>query len=104
MIISDEPSHNGFRPSGDILLNSIGTVYGKKALGVIMTGMGKDGVAGMRTIKENGGANLAQDEKTSTVFGMPKAAIAEGVVNDILPLKNMAGAILKYTHANGRKS
>lgn len=77
-------------PSIDVMMESVADVYHKKALGVIMTGMGRDGVSGISMIKRNGGMTLAQDEKTSAIFGMNKIAIDTGVIDRVLPLEGIA--------------
>ncbi len=84
----------GFRPSGDILLRSVADVYGKNAIGVILTGMGKDGAEGMMAIKKKHGVTIAQDEKSCMIFGMPKTAIEKGAVSQVLPLEKISQAIL----------
>ena len=76
----------GFRPSGTHLLRSVGLVYGRKSLGIILTGMGRDGVEGLRTLRASGGRVVAQDEASSIVFGMPAAAAEAGLVHEVLPL------------------
>ncbi|MBC7324705.1 MAG: chemotaxis response regulator protein-glutamate methylesterase, partial [Moorella sp. (in: Bacteria)] len=83
-----------FQPSVDVLLLSVARVYGAGSLGVILTGMGNDGVRGLRAIKEQGGQVFAQDEASSIVYGMPRAAVEAGVVDRIVPLDQMAAAIL----------
>ena len=75
-----------YRPSCDALLTSVASVYGPKSIGIILTGMGTDGVLGMKKIKEAGGLTISQDEKSSVVFGMPKAAIDSGCIDRVLPL------------------
>ena len=80
---------NGHRPSADVLFRSMAEVVGSKCVGVVMTGMGEDGAAGASAIHEAGGYNLAQDEASSVVFGMPKAAIERGVVDKVLPLSRI---------------
>ncbi|MAE18195.1 chemotaxis response regulator protein-glutamate methylesterase [Candidatus Poribacteria bacterium] len=75
---------SGNRPSVSILMSSIAKVYGKSCMGVILTGMGEDGATGMLDIKQAGGATVAQDENSSAIFGMPKAAIDAGAVDKIL--------------------
>lgn len=75
-----------YRPSLDLLVSSMANVYRNKAIGVILTGMGTDGARGMKRIFDFKGYTIAQDEKTSTVFGMPKAAIELGAAKEILPL------------------
>ncbi len=82
-------------PSADILFDSIAESLGRKALGVIMTGMGRDGVEGLRRLKAAGGRVLAQDEASCVVFGMPKEAIAAGVVDRVVPLEQIAAAIVQ---------
>ena len=81
-------------PSVDALMDSVATVYGKKTIGVILTGMGKDGTCGIGKIKDKGGYTIAQDEKTSVVFGMPKAAITSGKVDSVVPLNEVGGFVV----------
>jgi two-component system, chemotaxis family, protein-glutamate methylesterase/glutaminase len=69
-------------------------VYGAKVLGVVLTGMGSDGVLGLRAIREAGGRALAESEETSIIYGMPKAAVEAGVVDESIPLDRMADEIL----------
>jgi len=82
-------------PSIDVMMESVAESYGKDAIGVIMTGMGTDGVEGIRAIKTAGGITIAQDEKTSVVFGMNKVAIDTGYVDKIVPLDKIAEEIVK---------
>lgn len=82
-------------PAIDIMMRSAALVYGKDAVGVIMTGMGRDGVDGIRAIKEAGGTTIAQDEKTSAVFGMNKLAIESGYIDKVVPLGRIAYEIVK---------
>ena len=84
----------GGRPSVDLLLSSVAEAVGKKAVGVILTGMGSDGARGIKKIKEAGGMTIAQDEQTSLVWSMPRAAIRLGVVDLVLPLHDIPRAIL----------
>ncbi len=92
--LSDEPPTNGHRPSGDILLESVAKVYGKGSIGVILTGMGKDGAIGIKMIKQFRGRTIAQEEKSCVVFGMPHAAIETGAVDRILPPERIAEELL----------
>ena len=87
------PPIGGHRPSATHLFRTAAEAFGDDALGVVLTGMGDDGVAGLRALKDARGLVLAQDEATSVVFGMPREAIARDVVDDVIPLDQMAGAI-----------
>lgn len=89
-----EPSSSVPCPSVDILMTSVAEVFGRHAIGVILTGMGNDGVAGMNAIKDKKGITIAQDEETSLVFGMPKVAIESGCIDSIVPLSLVADEIM----------
>jgi two-component system chemotaxis response regulator CheB len=82
-----------FRPSVTYLFESVARVYGSRAVGVILTGMGMDGAAGLPAFHEAGGYIIAQDEASSVVYGMPRAAVATGVVDQVLPLNRIAGTL-----------
>lgn len=99
--LSSEPAIGAHRPSATHLFGSVADAYGAGAVGTILTGMGVDGVAGLRRLKEAGGLVLAQDEATSVVYGMPGKAAALGIVDQILPLDRVAGALTALW--NGRK-
>jgi two-component system chemotaxis response regulator CheB len=90
-----DPPVNRHRPAVDVLFHSVAAVAGKTATGVILTGMGADGAAGMRALKQAGARNLAQDEASCVIFGMPKVAIESGCVDQIVPLHAMADEILR---------
>ncbi|MDH4161583.1 MAG: chemotaxis response regulator protein-glutamate methylesterase [Nitrospirota bacterium] len=81
-------------PSVDLAMESAAAVYGERTVGVLLTGMGADGARGMCAVKDAGGATIAQDESSCVVFGMPKAAIEAGCVDQVLPLPKIADAIL----------
>jgi two-component system chemotaxis response regulator CheB len=85
-----------FCPSANRLFSSVAEVFGEASLAIIMTGMGEDGVEGLRTLKQRGGRVVAQDRATSVVYGMPGAAVEAGVVDQSLPLDQIAGAILSW--------
>jgi two-component system chemotaxis response regulator CheB len=82
-------------PSADTLFRSVARTMGRGAIGAILTGMGADGASGLRTLKDAGGATIAQDEATSTVFGMPKAAIEMGAADTVLPAHDIAAEIAR---------
>lgn len=86
---------NRHRPSVDVLFQSCATAVGKNGVGVVMTGMGSDGARGLLAMREHGARTFAQDEASCVVFGMPKAAIACGAVEDVLPLAELADAVLR---------
>lgn len=92
------------RPSVDVLFRSAANSAGKNAIGVILTGMGKDGAAGMLEMHKSGAYNLAQDESSCVVFGMPKEAIAVGAVDEVVPLKDMAQRVLLKLSSFGAHS
>lgn len=98
--LDDGPPVNRHKPSVDVLFDSAALHAGKNAIGVILTGMGKDGAAGMLRMREAGAYNFSQDEASCVVFGMPKEAIARGGVHEILPLDQMAGRVLEYLSAD----
>ena len=91
VVLSDGPLVNGCRPAADLTMISAARVYGRRTVGIIMTGMGKDGMAGALAIKKADGKNIAQDQATSVIFGMPKAAIDAGAVDEVVPLEKIAG-------------
>lgn len=95
---------NRFRPSVDVLFHSAAKYAGSNAIGVILTGMGKDGAAGMLAMREAGACNFAQDEASCVVFGMPKEAIAIGAVEEIVPLPEMARRVMARITAMGNHS
>ncbi len=94
VVLSDDVPVNRFRPSVEILFRSAAQVVGRNAIGVILTGMGRDGALAMRMMRDAGAWNIAQDEESCVVFGMPKEAIAAGAVHEILPLEDIADAVL----------
>jgi two-component system chemotaxis response regulator CheB len=99
--LSDGPLVSRHRPSVDVLFRSVAISVGPKATGIIMTGMGDDGAQGMLEMKAAGAFTIAQDEASCVVFGMPKEAIALGVVDRIVPLEKIAPEILDRAVAAG---
>lgn len=95
IVLSHAAAVGGFRPSATPLFESVARAFGPAATAVILTGMGDDGVAGLASIRSAGGRVLAQDEKSCIVFGMPAAAIATGLVDEVLPLDAIAGRLVE---------
>jgi two-component system chemotaxis response regulator CheB len=89
------PLVSGHRPSIDILLKSVARYAGKNAVGIVLTGMGHDGAAGMKALADNGAPTLAQDENSSVVFGIAREAIRLGAVREVLPLESIAPRVLR---------
>lgn len=95
---------NRHRPSVDVLFRSAAKYAGKNAVGVILTGMGKDGADGMLEMRNSGAYNFAQDEASCVVFGMPKEAIATGAVNEVVPLNDIPTRVLLYLEQYGSRA
>jgi two-component system chemotaxis response regulator CheB len=95
---------NRHRPSVDVLFRSAATAAGKNAVGVILTGMGKDGALGMLEMKNAGAYNFAQDEASCVVFGMPREAIAVGGAHEVAALTDLPGKVLNYLATQGGRS
>jgi two-component system chemotaxis response regulator CheB len=93
--LTDGPQVNGCRPAADVTMISAARVYGRRALAVVMTGMGRDGADGALAIKRAHGKTLAQDQATSVIYGMPKAAIDAGAIDEVAALGDIA-AWLRY--------
>jgi two-component system chemotaxis response regulator CheB len=93
--LNQGPLENHCRPAVDVLFRSVAAVYGSGALAVVLTGMGSDGMIGCRLIRDNGGSVLAQDQATSTVWGMPGAVCNAGLAHKVLPLGEIAPEILR---------
>jgi two-component system chemotaxis response regulator CheB len=89
------PPLGGFRPSCDALLSSVARAFGRRAVGVVLTGMGRDGARGLLDIRRAGGRTLAQDEATSAVWGMPREALQLGAAEEVLPLYDIAPALCR---------
>jgi len=102
--IKDGPLVNRHRPSVDVLFRSAALYAGKKSIGILLTGMGDDGAKGLLEMKQAGAKTIAQDEKSSVVFGMPKEAIALHAVDKILPLNDIAGYVMQSALAFNKTS
>ncbi|WP_183085278.1 protein-glutamate methylesterase/protein-glutamine glutaminase [Trinickia fusca] len=99
--LSDDPPVNRHRPSVDVLFRSAAQHAGKNAIGVILTGMGRDGAAGLLDMRKAGAYTLAQDEASCIVFGMPREAIALGGADDVAPLSEMSRRVMTRLAAMG---
>ncbi|MEP0919460.1 chemotaxis response regulator protein-glutamate methylesterase [Leptolyngbya sp. DQ-M1] len=95
LVIDQSPARNFCRPSADVLLESVAEVYGDRALGVILTGMGQDGLRGCQKIHDRNGQILAQDEASSVVWGMPGFVVNAGLADAVLPLDQIMPEILR---------
>ena len=101
--LDDGEPVNRHKPSVDVLFDSVATSVGGKSIGVILTGMGKDGAMGLKRMREAGAATVAQDEQTSTIWGMPRAAIEQGGAERILPLENIAAKLTELGKVLGSR-
>lgn len=100
--LSGDPPENSCRPAADPLFRSVADVYGAGALGVLLTGMGQDGLRGAERIRHQGGSILAQDEASSVVWGMPGAVVKAGLAGRVLPLREIAAEVARRV-ASGRR-
>lgn len=94
IVLSDEPRDTLHRPAVNVMVKSVADAYGSAVLGVIMTGMGSDGLEGIRQVKKNGGTAFAQNMETCVVYGMPRAIVDEGLADKIIAIENMAAEIV----------
>jgi len=99
----DTPPIMGIRPSANIMLKHMAKFYKERLVAIILTGMGNDGADGLSLIKENNGHIIAQDEESSILFGMPKAAIQTGLVDTILPLSDIPEFLVQYCSKKSQK-
>ena len=102
--IEQSPPVNRHRPSVDVLFRSAAQAAGKNAVGVILTGRGKDGAAGMLEMRQAGAWNVAQDEATCVVFGMPREAIAIGAAHEVGPLQALPRMVMDQLAAQGSRA
>jgi len=94
VILNQEENVNGHRPSVDVLVKSVAREYGSRAMGVIMTGMGRDGADGMRELRTRGGRIIAQDKATSVIFGMNKEVVQNGDAHEVVPVGEIAARLV----------
>ncbi len=98
-VVEDGEPVNRHKPSVEVLFRSGAKVAGRNAFGIMLTGMGNDGARAMREMKDAGSYNIVQDEASCVVFGMPKEAIAHGAADEVLPLKDIAAALMTKLNA-----
>lgn len=94
LFVTSEPADALYKPSANVLMESVGICAGRRALGVILTGMGSDGMEGMKVLKQKGGRSIAQSDATCVVYGMPKAIVDAGLADEIVDIDDMADAIM----------
>ena len=94
--VNDDPPVNRHKPSVDVLFSSVSDTVAADAMGVILTGMGNDGASGLLEMKESGAITVAQDEKSSIVFGMPREAIKIGAAESIMNIEEIIGFMKHY--------
>jgi two-component system chemotaxis response regulator CheB len=102
--VKDGPQFHYHKPSVDVLFRSVAKHAGANAVGVLLTGMGKDGAAGLKLMRNAGATTIAQDESTSLIFGMPKSAIELGAAAFVLPLEKIAGKITAASSGAKRRA
>jgi two-component system chemotaxis response regulator CheB len=102
--VQDGEPVNRHKPSVEVLFNSAARVVGRNALGVMLTGMGADGAKAMRAMRDAGSWNVAQDEASCVVFGMPREAIAHGATHEVLPLAKIAPRLIEWLRTNAGMS
>lgn len=94
IVVSPEPASELYKPSATLLMDSVGKAFGRKALGVMLTGMGSDGLEGAKVFKQQGGRLIAQSEQTCVVYGMPKAVVDAGITDEVVDLEDIPQAII----------
>ncbi len=97
--LTKEPAYNGLRPSANYMFHALARIYGPRAVGVILTGMGDDGADGIKALHDAGGLTLAQDEQSCIVYGMPREAVIRNGVSAIMTLDSIAQALNQLTSA-----
>jgi two-component system chemotaxis response regulator CheB len=103
LYLDDGPERHSCRPSVDVLFESLAADMGASTAGVLLTGMGRDGAAGLLEIRKAGGYTIAQDVATSVVYGMPRAAVELGAAKSVLPLELIGGALTRAVKGGNRE-
>jgi two-component system chemotaxis response regulator CheB len=96
LVLDPRPPVRGFRPSCDLLLSSAAESFGRRCIGVILTGMGRDGARGLKEIRERGGRTIAQNEETCAVYGMPREAVMMGAAEQVLALDKIGPTLIEW--------
>jgi two-component system chemotaxis response regulator CheB len=97
--LSQDAALHGVRPAADPLFQSVAAVYGARAVGVVLTGMGDDALAGARAIRDHGGLVLAESDETAVALGMPRAVANAGLASEVLPLSAIVSRLAELTRA-----
>ncbi|MBX9935072.1 MAG: chemotaxis response regulator protein-glutamate methylesterase [Burkholderiaceae bacterium] len=103
-VVDDSPPVNRHKPSVEVLFKSAAAVVGRNAFGIMLTGMGADGAIAMREMRDAGSYNYVQDEASCIVFGMPREAIAKGAADEVLPLNQIASALVTRLRGTSDKA
>jgi two-component system chemotaxis response regulator CheB len=101
IVLTEPAKEDLYRPSCDVLLRTAAAAWGPNLVGVILTGMGHDGVAGLAAVRAAGGRTVAQDEATSVVHGMNRRAVEKGLVDQVLPIQDLGATIINLCRSPG---
>jgi two-component system chemotaxis response regulator CheB len=96
VVVSDEPANTLCKPCVDVMMTSVASAFGQASMGVVLTGMGCDGLVGSGNIKQQGGVLIAQDQESSVIFGMPRAVIEAKLTDHVASIDNIAAEIASY--------